>query len=301
MLQRQAFYMTGGWKEMKDKETVFKEIAVITVAAFIYGVGISLFLDPNNLAPGGATGIAIMINHYLPIGTGTWYLLINIPIVLLGIYHFGWKFIARTAYAVFIVSVFTNLLAQYPPLTDDLMMAALAGGALSAVGMGIILRCGATTGGTDIIVKIIRQRLRHLKTGFLFLCSDFIIVCISGLVFKNLNTVLYAVLTVIITGKTLDCILYGSDEARLIYIITENPAETGQRLLHDLDVGYTYLDGKGGWTERKKKVILCAVQKKVSPLVEEIVKAEDPKAFMIVTSANEVFGEGYKDFFSEVL
>lgn len=286
-----------------DKKIIseLKNLLLIAAAALIYAAGISLFLDPNRLAPGGITGIAVILNRLIPVETGTLYFLLNVPIMLLGIWRFGLKFIAKTAWAIFLTSFFTNLLSPVGALTDDLLMAGLAGGVLIAVGIGLIFKAGATTGGTDIIIKILRQKYRHLKTGFLFLCSDVVIVVISGFVFRDLNVALYALLTVVISGKALDYVLYGGDEAKLLYIITENPVQIADRLMHELEVGVTYLQGEGGWTGREKKVIFCVVQKRLGPQVEEIVKREDPLAFMVVTSANEIYGEGYKNFFSEAL
>lgn len=281
--------------------TELKNIAMITAASLIYAVGISLFLDPNQLAPGGITGIAVILNRLVNVETGTLYFLLNVPIVLLGIWKFGIKFIAKTAYAISIISVFTNALAPVGALTEDLLLAGAIGGILIALGIGMIFKAGATTGGTDIIIKILRQKYRHLKTGFLFLCSDVIIVSISGLVFRDLNVAFYALATVIISGKALDYVLYGGDEAKMLFIMTEKSHEIGKRLMDELEVGVTYLNGEGGWTGKEKKVVFTMVPKRRGPEVEEIVKHEDPAAFMVVTSANEIYGEGYKNLFDEVI
>lgn len=278
-----------------------KNLIIITIASVIYAIGISNFLDPNQLAPGGVTGIAVILNRIVNIETGTLYFIINAPIVLLGIWKFGVRFMAKTAYAIVTVSLFTNLFAPFGAFTTDLLMAGAVGGSLIAVGIGLIFKAGATTGGTDIIIKILREKFKHLKTGFLFLCTDVIIVSISGLVFQDLNIIFYALATVIISGKVLDYVLYGGDEAKMIYIMSDHSHEIGRRLMEELEVGVTYLNGKGGWKETPKQVLLTVVQKRVGPQVEEIVKAEDPVAFMIVTSANEIYGEGYKDFFAEVI
>ncbi len=278
-----------------------KHLILIAAASVIYAAGVSLFLDPNNLAPGGVTGVSVILNRLSGIETGTLYFLLNVPIVLLGIWKFGWRFIMKTAYAIFMTSAFTNLLSGYDALTDDPLLASLAGGVLMACGVGMIFKTGATTGGMDIIIKIIRQKYRHLKTGFLFQCTDIIIVGISGLIFRDLNIALYALLAVLICGRTLDYVLYGNDEARMIYIITGRPEAIGQKLLQDVEVGVTYFQGKGGWTGEEKQVIFCIVRKQLSPQVEEITKQEDPSAFMIITSASEIYGEGYKDFFADRL
>ena len=278
-----------------------KNLLMIAAAALIYAVGISLFLDPNQLAPGGVTGIAVILNRLTNIETGTLYFLLNVPIVLLGIWKFGVRFIEKTFYAITMVSVFTNLLGNYGALTDDLLIAGAAGGVLIAVGIGLIFKAGATTGGTDILIKILRQKYRHLKTGFLFLVTDIIIVRISGLVFKNLNIVFYALMTVVISGKALDYVLYGGDEAKMMFIMTDEAKKISDRLMKELEVGVTYLHGEGGWTGNEKKVVFTMVPNRLGAEVQDIVKHEDPSAFMVVTSANEIYGEGYKNLFEEVI
>lgn len=278
-----------------------RDLILIAVAAAIYAAGISLFLDPNNLAPGGVTGISVILNRLSGIETGTLYFLLNVPIVLLGIWKFGWRFIMKTAYAIVMTSYFTNRLSGYGALTTDPLLAALAGGVLIAVGIGLVFKAGATTGGMDIIIKIIRRKYKHLKTGFLFQCTDMIIVAVSGFIFRDLNIALYALIAVLISGKALDYVLYGGDEAKMVYIITGKPQEVGRKILEGLDVGITYLHGKGGWTGQEKQVIFCVVRKQLGPQIEEVVKEEDPGAFMIITSASEIYGEGYKDLFAETL
>ena len=285
----------------KKKRHEVRNIMMIIIAALIYSIGISCFLDPNKLAPGGITGIAVILNRLLNVETGTLYFWLNVPLVLLGIWKFGIQFMAKTAFAIVMVSVFTNMLNPVGALTTDLLISGAVGGILIAVGVGLIFKAGATTGGTDIIVKILRQKFRHLKTGFLFLCMDIIIVSISGIVFRDLNIVFYALVTVIISGKALDYVLYGGDEAKMILVMTDMPEDIGNRLMNELGVGITYLQGKGGWKDTEKLVVFTIVPKRLGPQVEEIVKNEDPKAFMVISSANEIYGEGYKDFFEEVI
>lgn len=281
--------------------TEIKNLCLIVVAAMIYAAGISLFLDPNNLAPGGMTGLSVVINRISGIPTGTLYFILNIPIILLGIWKFGFRFILKTFYAIVLVSAFTNYLGRYEALTEDIFLAGLIGGIMVAVGIGLIFKAGATTGGTDIIVKILRRKYRHIKTGVLFLMTDLAIVALSGLVFRDLNIVLYAILTVFVCGKALDYVLYGGDQAMMLFIISDSCEQIGERLMRELDVGCTYLEGKGGWTKKEKSVILVVVPKRLGPQVEEIVKTEDSRAFMIESSANEIYGEGYKDLYAEKL
>ena len=265
----------------------------------MYAVGVSLFTDPNNMAPGGVTGIAIILSRILPIGTGTFIMLLNIPILIFGVWKFGIALTVSTIYATALISVFTNVLASYGAATDDIFLAALAGGTLTAVSIGVIFRAGATTGGLDIIVKALRLQFPHLKTGKIFFIADALVVTLSGIVFRDLNAALYAAISAICTSIVMDIVLYGRDEAKLLYIISSRPERIAGRLLSDLDLGVTYINGQGAYSEDNKKVIMCVVKKPVSPRAEEIVKEEDPESFMIITSATEVFGEGYKSYFSE--
>ena len=276
-----------------------KKYVIITAAAFVYAVGVSLFTDPNNMAPGGVTGISIILSRLLPVSTGTFIMLINIPILIFAVWKFGIAFTVSTIYAIALISSFTNVLSPYGAATDDILLAALVGGTLTAVSIGVIFRAGAPTGGTDIIVKALRLRFPHLKTGKIFFIADALVVTLSGIVFRDLNAALYAAISAICTSVVMDVVLYGRDEAKLLYIISSRAEEIAGRLLSDLDIGVTYIKGQGAYSGDNKRVIMCVVKKPVTPRAEEIVKQEDPHSFMIITSATEVFGEGYKSYFSE--
>ena len=276
-----------------------KKYVIITLAAFVYAVGVSLFTDPNNMAPGGVTGISIILSRLLPVSTGTFIMLINIPILVFAVWKFGISLTLSTIYATALISFFTNVLSAYGAATNDILLAALVGGTLTAVSIGVIMRAGATTGGMDIIVKALRLRFPHLKTGKIFFIADALVVTLSGIVFRDLNAALYAAISAICTSVVMDIVLYGRDEAKLLYIISGRAEKIAERLLSDLNIGVTYIKGQGAYSGDNKKVILCVVKKPVSPRVEEIVKEEDADSFMIITSATEVFGEGYKSYFSE--
>lgn len=288
--------------EKKEKMRWKKELKrylVITAASLGYAAAISLFADPNNLAPGGVTGIAIIISRLVPIETGTLIFLLNIPILIFAIWKFGIKFTVSTIYSLALTSIFTNILAPVGAATHDILLAALAGGVLSAVSIGLILKYGATTGGMDIIVKWLRLKLPYLKTGVIYFFTDVIIVSISGFVFRNVDAALYAAIAVIMTSTVMDIVLYGKDEAKLIYIISDSSEAITGRLLEELAIGVTHIAGQGAFSGKEKKVLMCAVRKQQSPQVEEIVREEDSDAFMIITRATEIFGEGYKSYFSE--
>ena len=217
-----------------DKKTPLQmlwDYVMITVASFVYAVSVSLFLDPNSLAPGGITGIAIILNRLFGIETGTWMLLINIPILLIGIWKFGLRFILSTIYCTAMTSLFTNLLTPVGAVTTDPLLASLTGSALMAVSMGWVFKAGSTTGGTDIIIKLLRLKFPYLKTGALFFLTDVVIVIASAFVFRNVDKALYAGIVVIITSVVLDVVLYGRDEAKLIYIISDHAEKIAGRLV----------------------------------------------------------------------
>lgn len=287
-----------------DKKTPLKRIKdyiVITVASALYAAAVSLFLDPNSLAPGGITGISIILNRVTGVETGTWILLLNIPVLILGAWKFGGRFILSTIYCTVLTSWFTNLLTPVGALTSDPFLAALAGAGLMALALGWVFKAGATTGGMDIIVKVLRVKMPHLKTGSLYLVLDTVVVAFSAFIFRDIDRALYAGMVVIVTSFLLDVVLYGRDGAKLIYIISDHSELIAQRLLEELDIGVTYMQGVGAYSGKDKNVIMCVMRKQLSPKAEEVVKEEDPLAFMIVTSATEIFGEGYKSYFSERL
>jgi len=219
----------------------------------------------------------------------------NVPLLALGMWKLGWKFVLSTVVAVASSSVFTDLLSPIGALTSDPLLAAAAGGALLALGMGILFKLGATSGGTDILIRVIKLKYKHLKTGTLFLATDCCVIAASALVFHDVDLALYAAIATMLSSFCLDLVLYGRDEAKLVYLITDHEKAIANRLLEELEIGVTYLQGQGAYTRDNKKVILCAMAKRLLPKVQEIAMEEDPCAFLIVTSASEIFGEGFKD------
>ncbi len=288
-----------------DKKKIGKKVlgyVLMTLACFCYAVGISLFVEPNNIASGGVTGIAIILNKAIGGSTGIWFFVINIPILLIGMWKFGFKFLMSTVYCTTIISVFTDLLSHYgSPLTSDVLVATIAGGMLTAIGMGGVFKAGATTGGMDIVVKLCKLKFPYMKTGSLFLIMDFLVVLASAFVFQDIDRAFYSAMEVFVTSTLLDLVLYGKDGAKLIYIISDKSEKIAARLLDELNIGVTYMEGQGAYSGREKKVIMCVTKKQIAPRAEEIVKEEDPNTFMIVSSASEIYGEGYKSYFSEKL
>ena len=289
---------------VNKKQQTLKRVGdyiVMTLSAAVYGIAIGLFLDPNMLAPGGVAGTAVILSRVFPLETGTLVLIMNVPIFLFGLWQFGIRFMISTIYSTILASLFINFFGKYPPVTQEPLLAALVGGALAAVGLGLTFRSGSTTGGSDIIVKYLRRKVPFLKTGILMMSIDVVVVTASAFVFGDVERALYAGISVGVTSFVLDLVLYGRDGAKLLYIISDHPETIAKRLLEDLDVGVTYLEGVGGYSGKEKQVIFCVLRKPMSPKAEAIVKEEDPRAFMIITNATEIYGEGYKSYFGEKL
>lgn len=275
-----------------------KKYILITLVAVLYGAGTSLFLEPNDLVPGGLTGIAMILSRFLPVGTGTIFMIMNIPIIALAWYKFGWKFIISTLYAVGCVSVFTDIFAEMPAFTSEPLLAVFMGDILIAFAIATVFKCGATTGGADIIIKLLRLKYPHIKTGKMFMVFDISVVTLSGILFHNIDAALYAFIGIFVMSAVLDMVLYGQDEAKMVFIISEKAEELAEKILVDVDAGVTFLTGRGAYSKKEKDVILCVVKKSIYPKVEEVIKDTDPQAFLIVTHANEIYGEGYKNIFA---
>ncbi len=284
-----------GWK-------FFFRYIYITLTALMYAVAIALFLNPNQLAPGGVSGIAIILQEVFPVlpGVGMLILIINIPIMILGAWKFGLRFILSTLYTLIISSVLIDILpmvVHMEAVTKDPMLAAVIGGALFGLSMGLMFRMETTTGGMDIIVKIVRQKKPHLKTGQIYLILDVAVLAGSAVAFHNVEVALFAAVAIYVSAAVMDKAIYGGDEATLVYIISNKRKVVAEKMLEELNVGVTMIQGVGAYSEEKTEVIMCVMRKQTLVKVRNLLKEVDSKAFMIISSANEVFGEGFKDHF----
>ena len=274
---------------------VLWEYLMISIGSCVYAVSISLFLDPNGIVPGGFTGLAVIVRQFFPgLQTGTAVLILNLPIIILGIWKFKLRFLASTIYSVLLSSVMMNLLNKIGPLTKDPLLACVAGSCLMAIGLEMVLYQGATTGGTDIIVKLLRTKFRGLSAGTLFIITDGIVVLFAVITTSDIDSGLYAALCIIVSAVVMDYILNGSSEAKMILLVSDRYEEITNRLMTELDAGVTLLDGVGAYSGTKKKVVMCVVKKSVTSKAMRLIKSVDNASFAIITTANEVFGEGYK-------
>lgn len=269
----------------------------LTLYSILYAVGFQLFIVPNFLAPGGFSGVSVLLNYVFPnVPTGTFLFFLNIPVLFVGFLKFGKKFTFSTGYCTVLSSFFMTALEYFkvPGVTDEIFLGCVCGGAMVGFSLGKIFRHGATTGGMDIIVKLIRTKNPHLKTNQVFLMADSIVVIAMIFLMGDIIRGLYSSICIFISTFVMERALYGKDEAAFIHIISDKPNEAAECLMYQLNMGVTFMEGMGAYTGKKKKIILCVAKKRDLYKVEAVMKKTDPKSFMIVSSAQEVFGEGYK-------
>lgn len=308
----------GSVSKKPDKKAVIKfllDYCVITFGCVIYSLGVSLFLDASKLASGGVTGIAIIISHLIReisggfvLDTGIIILILNIPLFILGLLFVGKKFIISTIYSTVLSSLlmwaWNIAFAQYlPDLNSNILISTLAGGTLFGIGLGLIFRMGSSTGGTDIVVKMLRKKFRYIKMGVISMSIDIVIVLVSGIVFRDFELMCYTILSIVIFTCLFDWVLYGGNTAKLVYVITtaDNAEAICKKILKELDIGATLIDGEGAYTGNQRRIIMCAAKNFLYPKLRDIVREVDPHAFTIVSSAKEIYGEGYKDHFEDEL
>lgn len=276
----------------------FLSFLIITLGAAIYAVGFVWFFQPNEIASGGLTGIAQII-HYLfhSIPVGTTLIVLNIPLFILGLKLIGGKLLIGSLWAMLISSVIIDLitpLAIWQPM--DPLLACIFGGVTMGLSLGIIIQQGSTTGGTDLIARLLKLKLPWLPMGKLLLILDVGVILLVAIVFQALNTALYGIVAMYISSLVLDGVLYGMDNAKVAYIISDHNETICHTLVHTMDRGVTILPGKGAYSGSDKQVLLCAFKQREIAAIKSAVKEIDPDAFLIVCNAHEVLGEGFRAY-----
>lgn len=261
----------------------------------IYSVAVLLFLTENEISPGGLTGIATILNYLFSLPIGTVVFILNIPLLAAGFIKFGGVFIAKTAVATAVMSLTLDISGIFmPKMKIDPILAALFGGLLMGLGISLFMLRGATTGGTDIIAKLINRKFPHLTVGRLMLAADAAVVGLSALVYRNVESALYAVIAIYASSRVMDLILYGADRGKIIYVITDNAKELSDSIMSLINRGVTLLDVTGAYTGTKRQMLMCTVRRHEVAAVCRLATSCDKNAFIIVGEAGEVLGEGFK-------
>ena len=277
-----------------------RSCGIITLGAVIYALAFDWFVAPNQIAMGGVTGLAQIVNALVPVlPVGVLSILVNVPLFLAGWRLLGGRLLVSSLYAMAVSSLAIDVIAwmhTFPPM--DPILATLYGGAGMGVGLGLVFSQGATTGGTDIIGKLLKLKVPWLPIGKLVMIPDMVVVILAAVVFGTVNAALYGLIQMYLLSKVMDMILYGWDTSRVAYIITDRWEETVRGLL-DMNRGVTLLQGKGAYTGAEKQVLLVAFRQREIVPIKRMLREIDPKAFFIVCDAHEILGEGFGDYQKE--
>lgn len=273
-----------------------KKYLVIVLGSAVMGMGLGLFLIPAQIAPGGISGLSTVLHYLTGFPTGVIMLIINIPIFIVGALNFSKKYIFISFFGMLMLSVFIELFSMFMPVTNDVILASVFGGAFSGIGIGLVFRYGATTGGTDIIVMLLKKRFKNMSTGNFVILVDAIIVIFAGIVFKKWETVLYSTLAMIVASYMIDTIVEGIDYAKAVFVISDHSENIAESISNKLFRGTTCLMGFSPYTMNEKNVLLCVVKRYEIAKLKKIIYETDKNAFVIISDAKEVFGRGFADY-----
>lgn len=263
----------------------------------IFAVGFALFLQPNDMNPGGISGLAMAIVEVLGFGSvGTITILINLPLFLLGGLKIGKKFFAGSLLGMVLSSVLIDLFSQIHMPTHDPLMCTVYGGLICGLGLGIVFVCGTSTGGSDIIVRLLKLKYRNVPIGQISMVFDGFVVVLTGIVFQNVSNALYTGIVVFVCSKVVDAVVYRFDYSKVALIVSKDYEKIAQAIGQKLDRGATFLHGEGSYSHTPTKVVLAAVKKQQVAELKELVTEIDPDAFIIVQEAHQVLGDGFSRY-----
>jgi uncharacterized membrane-anchored protein YitT (DUF2179 family) len=273
-----------------------KDFLLIALGALIQALALRLFLVPANLASGGISGIAQILNYYTGFPIGLMVFLGNIPLFLLGWRYLGGpRFALRTAFAVAAYSFFVDFVIVFLPsqgLTDDLVLNALYGGVVSGVGFGLVYRGRGTSGGSDILARIL-SNWRGISISQSYLFTDAIVMFLAGIVFSWENA-LYALVNLYVSGLSAEAVTEGSNVVRTALIVTSYPEQVAHSILTEMERGVTIVTARGGYTGIERTVLYCVISRAELSQIKALVREADPKAFMVIGNAHEALGEGFQ-------
>lgn len=280
---------------------VLKSYAVIAAGSVIFALAFDWMFAPNQVAMGGITGLAQVLNALVPVlSVGTLSILMNIPLFLLGWRLIGFHLLASSLFSMAVSSVAIDAIAALHTFAPvDPMLASLCGGALMGLGLGMVFSQGATTGGTDIVARLLKLKFPWLPMGKLMLIPDFVVLVLAALAFGRVESALYGVVALFLSTRVMDTVLYGMNTAKVAYIISDNWRQIAAALMEEQDRGVTILRGQGAYTGADKQVLMIAFRQKEIVQIKRIVHSLDANAFFIACDAHEVLGEGFGEYQKE--
>ncbi len=272
----------------------FYDILLITIGCILAAFGTSNFLLPNQLSSGGFAGIATIFYYFFNIQMGTTIMVLNIPLFVIGYLKLGAKFIIKTIFATLLYSWFIDIFANFSFFVSDRLLSSIYGGVLIGSGLALVFKANTSTGGTDLIAYIAQNYNIHLKMSNIIMIIDIVVVFANLVVFKEMEIGLYSAIAIFIIGKMVDVVFEGINFCKVIYIISDKYDEVMNAINSEVKRGATGLYGKGSFTQKNKMVIMCVSKRRDMERIKSVSKKIDPKSFIIVTDAREVYGLGFK-------
>ncbi|MBQ3046043.1 MAG: YitT family protein [Clostridia bacterium] len=276
-------------------QELLKNNGIWVVGCVLYSIGVNSLSIPNSIAQSGITGLAVIFNRLFEFPVGTANLIMNIPLLILMWIFLGKKLVARTLWVTVVLSTALDLTALIPfTYTGDPFLAALFCGLLQGTGLGMIMITGATSGGTDIIGRLVHKKWPHITVGTVVMIADAIVVAAGMFVFRSVESGLYAIVMIFVSTKVIDALIYGTGNGKMLMIITDKADDVSQAIVHSSPRGVSIIPAKGAYTGTEKNVLICVARKHEISGILKTVNSVDDKTFIIVSEANEILGKGFK-------
>lgn len=294
---------SGMIKQESKAKTLIVDLLVDLIAGLSFGISVNVFTAPNHIAPGGVTGFATLMNYIFGVPIGLMSFMINVPLLLMGVKILGKSFFLKTFKSVVIINFAVDVLA--PALTrgyvyqGEKIMAGLMGGVLMGVCIGLVLQRGSTTGGLDIVGRMLKKKMPQFSIGKIMFAGDFTILAFSMLVYRNIESGLNGLICIFVSSKILDYLLYGMDKGMMLYVVSDRSEEISKAIMAEMVRGATLLHAEGAYSHDPKKVVLCAIRDHQYPAVKRLVQQIDPNAFMMVNDTHDILGSGFNDIGAE--
>ena len=280
-------------------KTIAMDLLVDLIAGIAFGISVNVFTAPNHIAPGGVTGFATLMNYIFGVPIGLMSFCINVPLLLIGVRVLGKEFFFRTLKSVviinFSVDVIVPMMVQGYVYTGEKIMAGLMGGVLMGVCVGSVLQRGSTSGGLDIVGRVVRKKMPQFSIGKIMFAGDFTILVVSMLVYKNIESGLNGLICIFVSSKVVDYLLYGMEKGMMLYVISDKAEEIAKEIMSSIVRGATMIQAEGAYSRDPKKVVLCAIKEHQYPEVKRLIKQIDPNAFLMVNDAHDILGSGFND------
>lgn len=287
---------------MTRRKDISLDAVFILLGSVIYATAVTALTAPNNIAPGGVTGLCTMLNYLFGTPIGLMSFLINIPIIIWAVVEIGYKLVVRTFVTIVLSSVFIDLFTGFMPVyRGNPILVAVFSGAAEGLGLSLTFIRGATTGGTDMVARLLERRVPQMSMGKLMLALDGVIVAVSAVVFGSIENAMYACIDIFVCTSVIDSILYGTDigTGKLFYVMSPKVRQMGERVIREMDRTVTYLDSCGGYSKEPGETMLCVVRRFEVYQIQAIIREEDKNAFVIVGDAGQITGEGFRSMHSD--